>query len=109
MLNRQTFRGGLGETPAPDITGTITNIQGTLDSLDTPACMPTGSMGPLSPGQVWCDTQTGVPPAVPGTTNALAANMTGINIGGITVSPWTIMFGVMVGMLVLGSHAGRSR
>jgi hypothetical protein len=32
-----------------------------------PPCMPTGSMGPLSPGQVWCATDSGIPPTPVGT------------------------------------------
>jgi len=33
----------------------------------SPPCMPTGSMGPLSPGQVWCATESGIPPTPVGT------------------------------------------
>jgi hypothetical protein len=28
-------------------------------------CMPTGSVGPLQPGQTWCATATGIPPPYP--------------------------------------------
>lgn len=101
MMNPHAFRMGLGDDPS-------INIQGTLDDLTPPPCMPTGSYGPLSPGQVWCATQTGVPPPPLPVENPIAqATMGGITIAGVTISPWAVLFGIGVGLLVIGSHSGR--
>lgn len=67
-----------------------------------PPCMPVGSMGPLAPSQVWCDSGTQLP-----SSNDAAPF---ISINGApapqpqTVSPWV----VGVGVFALGLFVFRS-
>ena len=108
--------GYLGDATTGAPCPSVQQMMGVVDPNDPcqaavagpPPCMPTGSQGPLAPGQVWCDTGTGVPPEVAyspggGVTPPAQAQAQG------GISKNTLLIGAGAVILIMALMGGRRR